>query len=110
MRAVPLAMPVDWNLYDEAISVVSMNGTNPEGMLLFERQDSDLIFSCAWAAEPKKMMAMLVSALAQAEQKLPEDTNILIPVLGHRVAQFVEKLVPAAACRMIEEWSLGFRI
>ena len=110
VRAVPLAMPVDWNLYDEAISVVSMNGTNPEGMLLFERQEHDLIFSCAWAADPKQMGSMLVTALKQAEQRLPADTGILIPVLGHRVAQFVEKLVPAAACRMIEEWSLGFRI
>lgn len=88
----------------------SENYRESEGALLFERQENDLIFSCAWAAEPKKMMAMLVSALAQAERELPEDTTILIPVLGHRVAELVERLVPTAACRMIDEWSLGFRI
>lgn len=109
-RAVPLEMPVDWSLYDEAVSVVYINGTVPEGALLFERQEKDLIFSCAWASEPKKMMAMLAFALAQAERELPEDTTILIPVLGHRVAELVERLVPTAACRMIDEWSLGFRI
>lgn len=108
-RAIPLAMPVDWSLYDEAVSVVYINGTVPEGTLLFERQEKDLIFSCAWASEPKKMMAMLASALAQAERELPEDTTILIPVLGDRMAELVERLVPTAACRMIDEWSLGFR-
>ena len=100
-RAIPLEMPVDWSLY--------INGTVPEGALLFERQEKDLIFSCAWASEPKKMMAMLAFALAQAEQELPEDTTILIPVLGDRMAELVERLVPTAACRMIDEWSLGFR-
>lgn len=109
VRAVPLEMPVDWSRYDGAISVVSMNGAVPDGVLLFERQEKDLIFSCAWASEPKKMMAMLVSALAQAERELPEDTTILIPVLGQRMAELVERLVPTAACRMIDEWSLGFR-
>ena len=102
-------MPVDWSLYDEAVSVVYINGTVPEGALLFERQEKDLIFSCAWASEPKKMMAMLAFALAQAERELPEDTTILIPVLGDRMAELVERLVPTAACRMIDEWSLGFR-
>ena len=52
---------------------------------------------------------MLAFALAQAERELPEDTTILIPVLGDRMAELVERLVPTAACRMIDEWSLGFR-
>ncbi len=109
-RAVPLAMPVDWSRYDEAISVVDMNGTVPEGVLLFERQENDLIFSCAWAADPRRLVFMLILALAQAEQTLPEDTKLLIPVLDARVAELVERLVPTAACRMLDEWSLGFRI
>ena len=109
-RAVPLTTPVDWSQYDENISVVYMNGNEPEGVLLFERQENDLIFSCAWAVEPKELVSMLVSALAQAEQLLPADAVVLIPVIDQRVAELVEKLVPVASCRMINEWSLGFRI
>ncbi len=109
-RAVPLAMPVDWSRYEQSISVVYMNETVPEGVLLFERQGEDLVFSCAWTTEPKKMMAMLIFALAQAERELPGDTSILIPVLEQRVAELVERLVPNAVCRKIHEWSLGFQI
>lgn len=109
-RAVPLAMPVDWSRYEQSISAVYMNETVPEGVLLFERQGKDLVFSCAWTVEPKKLIAMLVSALAKAEQELPEDTSILIPVLEQRVAELVERLVPNAVCRKIHEWSLGFQI
>lgn len=108
-RAVPLTVPVDWGQYDENISVVYMNGIEPEGVLLFERQENDLIFSCAWAVDPKELAGMLVSALAQAEQLLPADTVVLIPVIDRRVGELVEKLVPLASCRMINEWSLGFR-
>ena len=108
-RSVPLTVPVDWSRYDENISVVYMNGIAPEGVLLFERQENDLIFSCAWAVEPKELAGMLVSALAQAEQLLPADTVVLIPVIDRRVGELVEKLVPSATCRMINEWSLGFR-
>ena len=108
-RAVPLTTPVDWSQYDENISVVYMNGMDPEGVLLFERQENDLVFSCAWAVEPKELVSMLVSALAQAEQLLPADAAVLIPVIDRRVAELVEKLVPVASCRMINEWSLGFR-
>lgn len=109
-RAVPLTVPVDWSQYDENISVVYMNGIEPEGVLLFERQENDLIFSCAWAVEPRELVSMLVSALAQAEQLLPADVVVLIPVIDQRVAELVEKIVPVASCRMINEWSLGFRI
>lgn len=109
-RAVPLTTPVDWSQYDENISVIYMNGIEPEGVLLFERQENDLVFSCAWAVEPKELVSMLVSALAQAEQLLPADAAVLIPVIDRRVAELVEKLVPVASCRMINEWSLGFRI
>ena len=109
-RAVPLATPVDWSQYDENISVVYMNGIEPEGVLLFERQENDLIFSCAWAVDPKELAGMLVSALAQAEQLLPADAVVLIPVIDRRVGELVEKLVPVASCRKIDEWSLGFRI
>ena len=109
-RAVPLATPVDWSQYDENISVVYMNGIEPEGVLLFERQENDLIFSCAWAVDPKELAGMLVSALAQAEQLLPADAVVLIPVIDRRVAELVEKIVPVASCRKINEWSLGFRI
>ena len=108
-RAVPLTVPVDWSQYDENISVVYMNGNEPEGVLLFERQENDLIFSCAWAVDPKELAGMLVSALAQAEQLLPADAVVLIPVIDRRVGELVEKLVPLASCRMINEWSLGFR-
>ena len=108
-RAVPLTTPVDWSQYDENISVIYMNGIEPEGVLLFERQENDLVFSCAWAVEPKELVSMLVSALAQAEQLLPADAAVLIPVIDRRVAELVEKLVPVASCRMINEWSLGFR-
>ena len=108
-RAVPLTVPVDWGQYDENISVVYMNGIEPEGVLLFERQENDLIFSCAWAVDPKELAGMLVSALAQAEQLLPADTVVLIPVIDRRVAELVEKIVPVASCRKINEWSLGFR-
>lgn len=109
-RAVPLTTPLDWSQYDENISVIYMNGIEPEGVLLFERQENDLVFSCAWAVEPKELVSMLVSALAQAEQLLPADAAVLIPVIDRRVAELVEKLVPVASCRMINEWSLGFRI
>ena len=109
-RAVPLTTPVDWSQYDENISVVYMNGIEPEGVLLFERQENDLIFSCAWAVEPRELVSMLVSALTQAEQLLPADAVVLIPVIDRRVAELVEKLVPVASCRKINEWSLGFRI
>lgn len=107
-RPVPLATPVDWSAFDENISVVYMNETEPQGMLLFECREKDLIFSCAWASDPKDLVSMLVVALQQAEQRLTEDTAILIPVLSDRVAGIVEKLVPTATCRSIHEWSLGF--
>ena len=68
------------------------------------------MFSCAWAAEPKVLVLMLISALQETEQTKKEDTQIIIPVLDKQTAGLVKKLVPKATCRDKIERSLGFGI
>ena len=109
-RAIPLGQPVTWSQYDDRISVAYMDGTDPKGLLLFEWQGDMLVFSCAWAAEPKVLVMMLISALREVEQTREEDTPIIIPVLDKQTAGLVKKLVPTAACREMIERSLSFGV
>lgn len=109
-RPIPLEQPVNWSQYDERVSVAYMDGTDPKGLLLFEWQEDMLVFSCAWAAEPKVLVLMLISALQETEQTKKEDTQIIIPVLDKQTAGLVKKLVPKATCRDKIERSLGFGI
>lgn len=107
-RAIPFPHPVDWSVYDEDISVAYMDGTDPKGLLLFSWTDDMLVFSCAWALEPKVLVLMLVAALAAFEKKADEDVRLLIPVLDAQTKGLVEKLVPGARMREMLEQRLYF--
>lgn len=109
-RAIPLEYPVNWDRYDDRISVAYMDQTDPKGLLLLEWKDDMLVFSCAWAAEPKVLVLMLISALKEAEQTGTQDFKIIIPVLDKQTADLVEKLVPTAVCREKIERSLSFSV
>lgn len=109
-RAIPLGQPVNWSQYDDRISVAYMDDTDPKGLLLFEWQGDMLVFSCAWATEPKVLVLMLISALREVEQTREEDTLIIIPALDKQTAGLVKKLVPKATYREMIERSLSFGV
>ncbi len=105
---IPIEHPIDWSLYDDSISVIYMDETMPKGMLLFERTEDALIFSCAWATDPRQLMGMLTGAFFRAKQTLAPDMQIWIPVVNRRMEQLVKHLLPTAKCGNIIEWSLPF--
>ena len=95
-RAIPVPSYMEWENYMGDLSVIGLEKGEPIGCLLFTEKKDYLIMELLFSASPKAIPGILGTALIKARELFPGDKKILMPLVGNRSAELVEKLAAGA--------------
>lgn len=95
-RPLPLPPFVNWDIYMQEESLISMNEESPSGFLLLSQHEDAFVIDCAYVTDKTILAGLLGSAYASIKEKYGEEQKILVPVVVDRTAAIVERLVPNA--------------
>jgi GNAT superfamily N-acetyltransferase len=95
-RPVPLPNPMDWERYDQELSVIAMAQSQPSGLLLVSRDGEDFVLKFAWSQDSRSILAMLSYALSAAEKTASPDAQVLIAAITESAEKLVRAIFPSA--------------
>ena len=95
-RPIPIPVEIDWDIYVQELSFISMKGDIPSGAILVSEQDDYIVVELSYSADPLALPALLWNAIAAAMEKYGKDQKVLVPVVVNKTGLLVKKIVPTA--------------
>ena len=95
-RPVPVSDEIDWDLYLQDLSFISMKGDNPSGVILISQKEEYLVIDLCYSADTLSLPALLGRTLEAALESLGPDQKVLVPVVVNKTELLIEKIVPDA--------------
>ncbi len=93
-RALPVPAYMDWDVYNESLSVISLNAGKPTGAFLVTEVKDYLLVNLIYGTNPKTVPALINTAFFKAKEMYGGEKKILMPLVERRAADIVKKIVP----------------
>lgn len=92
-RAIPVEIPVCWDSYDQDLSLVHLCDGKPVGAILLRSSRGRMIVELGYENSPRGFVSLLSAIVERARAALSPDTEIIVPLVNERLAEFLKKVV-----------------
>lgn len=95
-RNIPVDIPVKWERYDPALSIIHMEKGTPVGTILIRRRERRVSVDLAFETTPTGILKLVSLLVKEAEKNLDPDTIITVPIVNDRLFSVMKIIAPEA--------------
>ena len=109
-RNVPIEIPVEWDKYDQSLSLVRVEDDVPLGLALVSTDKDMVMIDLVYERDPHGLLSLIAALVSEGREKLSEDTRVRVAVLEERFFDLFHMIAPEAERSSVIKAYLPFHI